>query len=44
MINFDYIATQNIKEHNTNQPEIPDHQYTMLIIGGSRSGKTTHLI
>ena len=39
MFNFDYIARENIKEHNLNCPKIPDHPYRILIVGGSRSGK-----
>ena len=38
MINFD-ITKENIKEHNRNWSQIPDHPYRTLIIGGSRSGK-----
>ena len=26
--------------HNSNWPDIPDHPYRILIIGGSESGKT----
>ena len=40
MINFDDVTKENIKEHNLNQPEIPDHPYKTLITGGSGSGKT----
>ena len=40
MINFDDIAQENIKEHNPNWLQIPDHPYRILIIGGSGSGKT----
>ena len=40
MFNFDYITKEDIKEHNPNWPEIPDHPYRMLIIGDSGSGKT----
>ena len=43
MINFDDITKENIKEHNTDWPQIPDHPYRVLIIGGSRSGKTNGL-
>ena len=43
MINFDVIK-ENIKKHNPNWPEIADHPYTILIIGGSGSGKTNSLI
>ena len=35
MINFDYITKENTKETNPNQPEIPEHSYRILIIGGS---------
>ena len=40
------IISQNedIKEHNPNWPEIPDHPYRILIIGGSGSGKTNALL
>ena len=40
MINFDDVTKENIKEHNPNWPQIFDHPYRMLIIGGSGSGKT----
>ena len=39
MINFDYIAKEDIKEHNTYWPEIPYHPYRILIIGSPGSGK-----
>ena len=39
MINFDDIIKENIKEHNPNWPQIPDHWYIILIIWGSGSGK-----
>ena len=39
MINFDDIVKENIKEHNPDQPLIPDHPYRILIIGGSGYGK-----
>ena len=42
MFNFDYISKENIKEHNTKWPEIPDHPYRILITGGSGSGKIVH--
>ena len=32
-----------IKQHNSRSPNIPDHPYRILIIGGSRSGKTNAL-
>ena len=43
MINFDDNAKENIKEHNPNCPQIPDHPYRILIIGGSEPGITTLL-
>ena len=43
MINFDDVTKENIKEHNLNQSQIPDHPYRILIIGGSGSGKTKSL-
>ena len=33
----------NIKEHNPNWPEIPDHSYRILTIRGSGSGITNIL-
>ena len=44
MFNFDYITKEDIKEHNPNWPEIPDHPYRILIVGGSGSGKTNALL
>ena len=43
MTNFDDAVTENIKEHNPNLPQIPDHPYRILIIEGSGSGKTNSL-
>ena len=43
MFNFDYITKEDLKGHNPNWPEIPDHPYRMLITGGSGSGKTNVL-
>ena len=43
MINFDYVTKENIKEHNPNCPQIPDHPYRISIIGGSVSRKTNPL-
>ena len=43
MINFDNVTKENIKEHNTNWPQISDHPYRILIVGGSGSGKTNSL-
>ena len=44
MFNFDYVANEDIKEHNPNWSEIPDHPYLILIIEGSGSGKTNPLL
>ena len=41
MKNFDQSVQIN---HNPNWPYIPDHPYRVLIIGGSRSGKTNVLL
>ena len=37
MIYFDGITKENIRKHNSNWPQIPDHSYRTLIIGGSNS-------
>ena len=37
MINFDDYVHENKTEHNKNWPNTPDHQYRILIIGGSGS-------
>ena len=42
MINFGNVAKENITEHNTNWPQISDHLYKILIIGGSGSEKQIH--
>ena len=44
MINFDEYTNENIIEHNSKWPYIPHHPYRILIIGGSRSGKTNALL
>ena len=44
MINFDDYTNENIIEHNSKWPYIPDHSYRILIIGGSGSGKTNALL
>ena len=44
MFNFDYITKEDIKKHNPNGSEIPDHPYRILIIGGSGSGNTNALL
>ena len=43
MINFDHVIKEEAKEYNPNWPEIPDHPYRILIIGGSQSRKTNSL-
>ena len=40
MFNFGFFTKEDIKEHNPNWAEIPDHPHGILIIGGSGSGKT----
>ena len=44
MFKFDYITKEDIKEHNPNLPEILNHPYTILIVGGSGSGKKNALL
>ena len=44
MFNLHNITNENNKDHDLTWPYIPDHPYRMLIIGGSRSGKTNALI
>ena len=43
MINFDDVLKENMKEHNTNWPQIPDHPYRILIARGSGLRKTNSL-
>ena len=43
MINYDDITTENIREHNSNWPLIPDHPYKILTIRSSESGKINSL-
>ena len=38
MINFHGVTKEHIKEHKSNWPQIFDHSYRILIIGGSGSG------
>ena len=40
MINFDDVKQEDIKEHNPNWSQIPDHPYKILITEVSVSGKT----
>ena len=44
MINFDDYTNENIIEHNSKWPYIPDYPYRILIVGGSGSGKTNALL
>ena len=43
MINFNNYVNENKIKHNKNWPYIPHHQYIILIMGGSGSGKTNLL-
>ena len=42
--NFDDVTKENIKEHDSNLPQIPDYPHRISIIGGSRLGKTNALL
>ena len=44
MISFDDVTKENKKEHCENWPQIPDHPYRILIIGGSGSEKNKLII
>ena len=44
MFNLDVFTNGNNKEHNRKLPYIPEHPYSMLMIGGSGSGKTNLLL
>ena len=44
MINFDDSTNENIIDHISKGPYIPDHSYRIFIIGGSGSGKTNALL
>ena len=44
MIDFNYIKKEDIKKNNLNWPQILDHPYRILVIGGSGSAKTNLLL
>ena len=44
MINFHDVTKEDINKHNPNWPQIPDHSYRILIIGGPRFGKQNHCL
>ena len=44
MINFDNYTNENKTEHKSMWPYIPDHPYTILIIGDYGSAKTNALL
>ena len=44
MFNFDYVTKEDIKKHNTNWPEIPDHWFRILMVEGFGSGKANALV
>ena len=43
MVNFDDVRKEQAKDYNPNSPQTPNHQYRILIIGGSGSGKSNSL-
>ena len=43
MINFDDVIKENIKEHDPNWLQVPNHIYRILITGGPGSGTTNSL-
>ena len=43
-MNFDENTNENKRKHNPTWPDISDHPYRILIIGGSGSGKTNALL
>ena len=44
MINFDDYTNENKIEHISKWPYVPDHRCRILIVGGSRLGKTNALL
>ena len=43
MINLDEVAKENIRKHNPNLPQFPDHLYRIITVGDSRSQKPNEL-
>ena len=44
MINYGNITKENINQHNLYWKQILDRPYRILVIGGSRPGKTSALL
>ena len=44
MFNLYYLRKKYIKKHDSNWPQISDHLYRILVVGGSGSGKTDALL
>ena len=44
MFNLNYITKEDIKEHNPNWLQLPDHPYKTLIVEDSGSGETNALL
>ena len=44
MPDFNYITKEDIKQHDANWPQIPDHPWRIFIVEDSRSGKTNALL
>ena len=40
---FDEVTGKSTTEHNPDLPQLPDHPYRILTVGGSGSGKTNVL-
>ena len=44
IINFDDVTEDNIKEHNSNWPQIPDNLYRILVVRGSGFGEKNSVL
>ena len=44
MLNFDYITKEDKKEHNPYWSDLPEHPYSIFVVGRSESGKTNALL